>query len=209
MATDSTKFRSPSFSRRVLTIVGSFGSGKSEVAVNLARQLRTDGTESVSIADLDIINPYFRSREAARDLDKLGIRSILPHGNHVHADLPIIVPEVRGEIEGGTGTLVLDVGGDDLGARVLSSLREAFVDGGYELLLTLNANRPFTADVPGAMKAMKGIEMACQLRFTGIISNTHLMKETTTDTVLDGLNLARKLSAETGLPVCFVSATAD
>jgi hypothetical protein len=203
--TDSGKFPSPSFSQNVIVIVGGFGSGKSEVSVNLARLLARSGNQ-VSIADLDIVNPYFRSRETAVALAAMGIKSLIPEGAYAMADLPIIVPEVKTAIQRAQGKLILDVGGDDTGARVLSSLADAFTPGRYELLLVLNAYRPFTADVAGTLRIMEEIETAGKLKFTGLISNSHLIEQTTVAEVLHGLNLTRQVSDETGLPVAFVSA---
>ncbi len=108
----TTHFAAPSFTRRIIIIVGAFGSGKSEVAVNLARYLATSSRETVSIADLDIINPYFRSREAAEALAKYGVRSIIPGGALKDADLPVIVPEIKGAIQSNAGYLILDEGNE-------------------------------------------------------------------------------------------------
>jgi hypothetical protein len=196
----------PSFSKNVLVIVGGFGSGKSEVSVNLARQLVQTTDDPVTIADLDIVNPYFRSREAAEALAALGVKSLVPPGAQAQADLPIIIPEIKGAIQSTEGMLILDVGGDDTGATVLSSLADAFEPGSYEMLLTLNAYRPFTSDVEGTLKTMSEIETAGKLKFTGLISNSHLIELTTSAEVLHGINLTKQVSKRTGLPVSFVSA---
>ncbi len=203
--TDLAEFPAPKFSQNVIVIVGGFGSGKSEVSVNLARLLARTGTDPVVIADLDIVNPYFRSREAAATLASHGIKSLIPAGAYAMADLPIIVPEIKTAIQRAEGKLILDVGGDDTGARVLSSLADAFTPGQYDMLLTLNAYRPFTADVAGALKMMEEIESSGKLKFTGLISNSHLIEQTTVAEVYHGIDLARQVSNETGLPICFVS----
>jgi hypothetical protein len=203
---DIAKFTTPEFSSQVIVIVGGFGSGKSEVCVNLAAHLAKSSDQGVTIADLDVINPYFRSREAARELESLGVKSLIPAGENVHADLPIVIPEIKGAIEEPEGTVILDVGGDDLGARVLSSLRDAFPTDGYDLLLVHNANRPFTADVKGTQKVIGEIAGASRLDFTGIICNTHLMGNTTPEVVLAGLKVSREVSAATELPIVFLSA---
>ncbi len=205
----TTKFTPPQFSNKIIVVVGGFGSGKSEVSVNLAAYLARSSEEPVTIADLDVINPYFRSREAAKELASLGVKSVVPAGEKAHADLPIIIPEVKGAIESPGGTLILDVGGDDLGARVLSSLRDAFPPSGYDLLLTHNANRPFTSDVTGTLKVIGEIQAASRLDFTGIICNTHLMDNTTPEVVLTGLKLSREVSAAAKLPVVFLSAVTE
>ena len=202
----AAKFKSPLFKRDVIVVVGGFGSGKSEVSVNLARHLMATDTRPVTLADLDIVNPYFRSREAATALAALGIRSIVPSGAYATADLPMIIPEIKSAIQQPEGWLILDVGGDDAGATVLSSLSDAFTPDGYDLLFTLNAYRPFTSDLKGTTKIMGEIERAGSLKFTGLISNSHLIEQTTTAEVLHGVDLTRQVSEKTGLPIFFVSA---
>jgi len=199
----------PSLKRGSYVIVGGFGSGKSEVSVNLARHLVGTKTLPVALADLDIINPYFRSREAAKQLADMGVRLLVPPGAQAQADRPIIIPEIKGSIQSNDGYLILDAGGDDLGARVLASLRDAFEPGEYEMLLVLNKNRPFTATVDGARQIVSEIETASGLRFSGIISNTHLIEYTTPEGVIEGMQFAKSVSGLTGLPVRFVCALTE
>ncbi|MFH1372517.1 MAG: cobalamin biosynthesis protein CbiA [bacterium] len=203
------EFPTPSFIKNRLIIVGGYGSGKSEVAINLARHLAVSQNRPVAIADLDIVNPYFRSREADEQLEKLTVKTLNPRGGYRHADLPIILPEIRGSVERHDGVLILDIGGDDVGARILSSLAGSFTEGEYELLLVLNANRPFTQDVDGCVKLIGEIEAASRLKFTGTIANTHLLEDTTAETVLSGMNLAGDLHQQTGLPTVFMSSTRE
>ncbi len=188
-------------------IVGNYGSGKTEVAVNLA--IRLSGQTRVSIADLDVVNPYFRCREARNEMERFGIRVINPDNEYVAADLPIILPEIRGAIRGGEGVLIGDVGGDDVGARVLGSLADAFVDTPYAMLQVINAKRPFTETVDGCLKIKDEIEAASRLRITALISNTHLLEETDSATVLDGLRLAREVQDAAGLPIAFATANEE
>jgi MinD-like ATPase involved in chromosome partitioning or flagellar assembly len=178
---------SPLISKGIIVIVGGYGSGKSEVAVNLARHLAKSQPEPVAIADLDIVNPYFRSREAMKVLDAMNVKSIVPPGAQFYADLPIILPQIKGAIEKNEGKLLLDAGGDDVGARVLSSLSDAFVEGTYDMFLVLNANRPFTSTMDGCVKMINSIEQAARLKFTGLISNTHMMDDSTVDGALHGV----------------------
>ena len=188
----------------IVLIVGNYGSGKTEVAVNLA--IRLSAQQDVSIADLDIVNPYFRCREARHEMEAFGVRVINPEGEYQAADLPIILPEIRGAVLAEKGTLIFDVGGDDVGARVLSSLADVFADRPYAMLQILNARRPFTQTAEGCLKIGREIEAASRLQVTGLVSNTHLLEETDAETVLDGLRLAREVGAEAGLPVSFVTA---
>jgi hypothetical protein len=189
--------------QRVVLIVGNYGSGKTEVAVNLAIRLREQ--QAVSIADLDIVNPYFRCREARVEMESHGIRVINPEGDFQAADLPIILPEIRGLVRDGKETLILDVGGDDVGARVLGSLADVFEDQPYDMLQVVNAKRPFTETAEGCRTIGSEIEAASRLRITGLVSNTHLLEDTDTATVLEGLRLAREVGKAADLPVSFVT----
>ena len=188
---------------RVVLIVGNYGSGKTEVAVNLA--IRLSGQQDVSIADLDIVNPYFRCREAREEMERSGIRVINPDGEYQAADLPIILPEIKGAVLSGQGTLIFDVGGDDVGARVLGSLADFLADGSCSVLQVVNARRPFTESVEGCLKLKGEIETASRLQVTGLISNTHLLEQTEASTVFDGLELAREVGESAGIPVVFVT----
>lgn len=199
--------------RRIIGFLGNFGSGKTEVAVNFAMQMALAANDPedvyagpVRIIDLDIVNPYFRSREASEPLSEIGVEVISPGGENFWADLPIILPEVKGHIIKSDGTLILDVGGDDMGAKVLSHLSEDFPSGEYTLLMVVNANRPFTSDVAGAKKVLGELESASGLKIEGLISNTHLMDETDLDVVRKGYEFALEMGTNTGLPVLMVAA---
>lgn len=186
---------------RLIAIVGNYGSGKTELAVNLSLQLAASG-HRVQIADLDLVNPYFRCREARDLMEGNGIRVVVPPGAQAFADLPIVLPEIRGMLRPPAGTIsILDVGGDDVGARVLASFRTAIADGEYELWQVINARRPFTDSVAGCAAMRRSIESASRWNVTGLVVNTHLIDDTTADVVLDGWRLAGAVRAETGLPI--------
>jgi hypothetical protein len=190
-------------------IVGNYGSGKTEVAVNLAIGLADAGNQ-VQIADLDIVNPYFRSREARAVMERHGIRVVIPPGEQIYADLPIVVPEIKGMLRPAKGVYsIFDIGGDDVGARMLSSFREAIGDAPYALLQVINSRRPFTDSVEGCLKMQSAIEEAARLQVTGYIVNSHLIEETTVDVVLEGCDLAGAVSAKSGVPVAFVAVMGD
>lgn len=193
---------------RVVAIVGNYGSGKTEVAVNLAIQLAASGRR-VQIADLDIVNPYFRCREARALMEAHGIRVVVPPGAQVWADLPIILPEIRGMLHPPEGTIsILDVGGDDVGARSLASFRTNLADGDYQLWQVVNAKRPFTDTVAGCLEMQRAIEVASRFSVTGLVVNSHLIDETNTEAVLDGWQLGRAVSVEAGLPIRLVAVMA-
>jgi hypothetical protein len=189
---------------RVIAIVGNYGSGKTEVSVNLSLQLARRG-HHIQIADLDIVNPYFRCREAADLMQRHGIRVVVPPGAHVFADLPIILPEIRGMLHPAPGTIsIFDVGGDDVGARALASFRTSIRDGEYALWQVINAKRPFTNTVEGCLAMQRAIETASRFSVTGLLVNTHLIDHTTPETVLEGWRLAQRVSAASGLPIRLV-----
>jgi hypothetical protein len=190
-------------------IVGNYGSGKTEVSVNLALFLRRRGAQ-VSIADLDVVNPYFRCREAQLLMREAGVRVVIPPGAHQQADLPIVVPEIKGMLEPEEGSFALfDVGGDPVGATLLSSLYESLGERPYSLLQVINARRPFTSTVDGCLKMQAGLENASRLRVSGYIVNTHLIAETTVEVILEGYELARQVSARSGVPIGMVTAMGE
>lgn len=186
----------------VVVITGNYGSGKTEVAVNWALWMRRAGLE-VTIADLDIVNPYFRCREAQDLMTEAGIRVLAPGGELHHSELPILMPEVRGVIERPTGVTLLDVGGDDDGARVLSGLSSFFGD--YEMLQVVNQRRPFTDTVEGCLKIQHEIEVASRLKVTGVISNSHLMDETDEEVILEGAAFAHEVGSTRGQELRFTT----
>jgi len=190
----------------LIMIVGNYGSGKTEVAVNLAVQTADTGRQVV-LADLDIVNPYFRSREARDMMEEHGVRVVVPPGAQTFADLPIVVPEVQGMLQPTSNSLSLfDVGGDDVGARLLSSLREALGQRPYQLWQVINARRPFTGDLAGCLKMKDAIETTARLSVTGLVANSHLVTETTAEVIMQGAALAEEVAQATNLPLKFVTA---
>ena len=173
------------YQRRVIIFVGHFGSGKTEIALNGALELAAAGS-SVTVADLDVVKPYFRSRSARAILSDAGVDLLAPTGANVHADLPIIVPQIRSCLRDEHSRLILDVGGDDLGARVLGSLSDVIPFDDTDCLLVLNFRRPSTPDPERAVAMVREIEAVGRVPVSGLISNTHLMDETTPEVVLDG-----------------------
>jgi len=186
---------------RLVMVVGDYGSGKTEVAIHLARRWARLG-RAVSLADLDLVNPYFRSREARAVLEEVGVRLVAPEPKLEWSDLPILLPEVTGLLRPGAGSCsIFDVGGDDVGARVLASLRCALGAAPYELWQVINGCRPFTQSVGGCLRMMGSIESASRLKVSGLIANTHLMEHTDARVVYDGYELAREVARNSGLPL--------
>ena len=185
--------------KRIQIITGHYGSGKTEYAVNLAKSL-VQSRENVVLADLDIVNPYFRSYEQTGMLERAGVKVIVTSCGGV-ADIPALNPAVMSVFQDKSITGVLDIGGDPIGARVLARFAHQISREDYDLLFVLNANRPETKDVDCALAYMRAIEAECHLTVTGIVNNTHLCAETTAQEILKGAALARELSKKTGLPI--------
>lgn len=185
--------------KRIQIVTGHYGSGKTEYAVNLALTLARQ-RENVALADLDIVNPYFRSYEQSRRLEEAGIRVIVTSCGGV-ADIPAINPEVLSLFQQEKWTGVLDIGGDPIGARVLARFAPQLARCDFDLLFVLNANRPETKDADLALDYLRAIERESRQLVTGIVNNTHLCGETTAEEVLKGAALAQELSERTGLPI--------
>ncbi len=191
----------------VVVIVGNYGSGKTEVAINLAVHRRRDGV-AVRLADLDLVNPYFRTREARSALAALGIDIVLPPHRYRHADLPILDPAVAGLIRQPFQLTILDAGGDDVGATVLASLHHVLEPTRPQVLQVINPMRPFTETHAGCLRIQREIEAAARLKVTGLIGNANLIDETVADHVVEGYHFVKSLAEETGLPLVFVTAPA-
>jgi len=189
----------------LLILVGHFGSGKSEIALNLAFGFAERGRE-VSVVDLDVVKPYFRVRLARHELHAKGIRLIVPDDERYYADLPIILPQVRGALardDNGNARVIVDAGGDDQGVRALGAMADLVDPARADLLFVVNIRRPFAEDQAGLLAMLREIEAAARLPITGLVANTHLMEETTPEIVRSGLAAARELSATTGIPLRF------
>jgi len=191
---------------RIVLFTGNYGSGKTEVSVNVATSLARSGVTPVTISDLDLVNPYFRCREAREPMEELGIRVVAPTADYHNADLPILLPEVRGSINRAEGPTILDVGGDNVGATVLASLAPDLRQRKHVMWFVLNKSRPFTGTIEGAMQIMDEIERASRLKITGIVGNTHMMEETDIELVMDGAEFCQQVAKQRGINVAFVTA---
>lgn len=191
--------------KRIRIITGHYGSGKTEFAVNYVLELAKSGGK-VAIADLDIVNPYFRSREKTELLEEKGVRVIASSLKGINTDVPALSAAINAPLEDKLYDLVLDVGGDPVGARVLGRYYNFFSDkDDYDMFLVVNANRPETQTVEAVISFIKSIEHASRLKITGLINNTHLLKSTTIEDVMRGQKLVEEVAEKTGLEVKYVS----
>ena len=190
-------------SKRIKIFVGSFGSGKTEIAINYSIYCRKSHAR-VAIVDLDIVNPYFRTREAKNALNLKGVKVVAPEGKLTYADLPLISPEIKGLIQNSDYHLILDVGGDDIGTVVLGNFRYFIKDLDYEMLLVVNSYRPFTQSVPQIKQMAQEIENSSRLKISGIISNPNLSRQTDEKIIKQGHILIKQASQKLNLPIKFI-----
>ncbi|HMM06807.1 MAG TPA: hypothetical protein PKD52_09095 [Clostridiales bacterium] len=187
--------------KRVTLLAGHYGSGKTNIAVNLALAQKRAGFE-VAIADLDIVNPYYRTKDSEKELKAAGVELISSPFANSNVELPGLPQELYRIVDDQDCHMVVDIGGDDRGAyalgRFASRLKE---ENDYEMCLVLNRYRPLTADAKDAVAVMREIEAAGHLPFTALINNSNLGAATQPEDVLSSVAYAAKISKETGLPL--------
>ena len=192
--------------KRLTLICGHYGTGKTNIALNLAFDLKKQW-DKTAIADLDIVNPYFRTKDSENDLTSKGIELICSEYANSNLDIPALPQEIYKITDDKDMKVILDIGGDDRGAYVLGRIADKIkAEDDYEMLMVVNAYRPLTRDTASTIEVMREIEEACSIRFTGIINNSNLGAETTPDDVLRTAEYANDISAAAGIPVVFTSA---
>ena len=184
--------------KRLVIVIGHYGSGKTEFAVNYAVKMK-ETYENVSIADLDIVNPY--SREKRNFFEEIGIKLFDSSIRNTAIDLPALPAEMTGVITNSNIKSILDVGGDPVGARVLARYAEQIKNVEYDMFYVINGNRPDTSTVEGVLKYLEMIEATSRLKITGLVNNTHMLKATTVEDVEFGHELTKKVSWETDIPI--------
>ncbi|MCR4399771.1 MAG: hypothetical protein QHH05_06125 [Syntrophomonadaceae bacterium] len=186
----------------VTIFAGGFGSGKTETAINYAIEL-AHRHQRVILADLDLVNPYFCSREAEAVLSRHGVRVVAPAAPLRLADVPQVPAETVGFLRA-ENEMVLDVGGDEVGAWVLGYLRQAIVTRPYRMLLVLNPFRPFATTVAGVAELRQALERASRIGFTGVVSNPNLASATDRAAIEEGHARVQEYARVLGLPVEFL-----
>ncbi len=187
--------------KRVTLFCGHYGSGKTNIAVNYALWLKSIGEET-DIADMDIVNPYFRTKDSEKELNDAGIRLISPHYANTNVDLPALPQELYGLFQQKNRCAVLDIGGDDRGAYALGRFTPYIIEeNNYDNFFVANFFRPLTQNAADSIEVMHEIEIAGKVPFTGIINNSNLGEETTAKDIEGTYGLAEELSKLSGLPI--------
>lgn len=192
--------------KRVTLFAGHYGSGKTNIAVNYALLLAREGKRT-AIADLDIVNPYFRTKDSAAELDAAGVELISPQFANSNVDLPALPAEAYRLVEDRDLFAVMDIGGDDRGAYALGRYAPYILEeNNFRMVFVANPYRPLTRTPEEALEVMREIEAAGGLPFTDIVNNANLAHETEPETVLAAVPYMEKLSALSGLPVWMTAA---
>lgn len=191
--------------KRITLFAGHYGSGKTNIAVNYALYLRSLGNE-VEIADLDIVNPYFRTKDSAEELADAGIELISPAYANTNVDLPALPQEVYGLVQNTKKYAIMDIGGDERGALALGRYRPYILEeNNFEMVFVANFYRPLTRSAEEAIEVMREIETACGIPFTAIVNNSNIGEETTAEDVRASFSEVKRLSELTKLPILFTS----
>lgn len=188
----------------ITLFTANLGSGKTEISINFSRFLKQKGHQ-VSLVDLDIINPYFRTRMAKDNLASQGLRVVCPPGELINADVPALTPAIRGALQATEGYCVCDVGGDDVGAIALGAYKPFLQGGRYDLYFVVNTCRPFTRDLAGVRKMLESIERNARMKVTGLVSNTNLGRQTDVASMVEGYHRVVGMAEQLNLPVAFLA----
>ena len=187
--------------KRLTLFAGHYGSGKTNIAVNYAMLLADEG-KKVCIADLDIVNPYFRTKDSESELQAKGVTLICSEYANTNVDVPAIPAESYRIVQDKSCFSVIDIGGDDRGAYALGRFADAIkAEGEYRMAFVLNRYRPLTSTVEGAVEIMREIEAAAGIKFNCIVNNSNIGCETTPEIVRESLAFAEDVSHATGLPI--------
>ena len=195
--------------RRIRIITGHYGSGKTEFAVNYVKKLRESVDGRVAIADLDIVNVYFRSREKKEELEEKGIQVIASNLETAVADVPAVSGAMTMPVINKEYQYVVDLGGNDVGTLVLGRIKPLLDHAEADFFMVVNAYRPNTSTPEGIIEQMENLEYAAGLKVTGFINNTNLVRETTAECLLHGDEVLKEVTKRTGVPVKYVSYVKD
>lgn len=194
--------------KRISIFAGHFGSGKTEIAVNYALALKA-GQKKVAIVDLDIVNPFFRTADIKEKFEKEDIKAILPVYANTNVDVPALPAEINTVFEQKSYECVIDVGGDDLGARALARYRRQIEAEDYNLFMVINTLRPMTDTVDKILKMLDEIQTTAGLKVSGFVNNTNLLDNTDVKDIVEGQRIIREVSEITNIPIAFTACMED
>ncbi len=191
--------------KRITIFAGHYGSGKTNIAVNYAAMIKEQTQKSVALADLDIVNPYYRAKDSTDILEQKGIRMISSPFANSNVDLPALPAEAYAVIHDEDTYAVCDVGGDDRGAYALGRYRDGILSQDYEMLMIVNQYRPLTRTLEDVLQMKEEIESAAGIPFTGIVNNSNIGQLTTPEDVVSSFGFIEEIVRETGLPLRFTT----
>lgn len=187
--------------KRITLITGHYGSGKTEFSINRVIELKKI-YDKVAILDMDIANPYFRSRERKKFLEDMGIRiDFNSFGYDITEDLPAISASMKAPLEDKEYITIVDVGGNNSGAMILNQFKKYFIIDECEHLCAINANRPETCNLQGALQHIASIQSEIGIGINGLINNTHMLRETKPEDIIKGYKLCKRISQQLNVPI--------
>ncbi len=190
---------------KIYVFTGHFGSGKTETAVNFALKLR-DFHKKINIVDMDIVNPFFRTVDFRFELEDNGINVIASRYAGTNIESPALPREILPALNENGSRTILDVGGDDIGARVLSGYREHILGFPNRVYCVVNIRRPETNTPEKIIKTIRQIEESSGIKISALVNNTNLSSETQAEDVVEGQNILREVSKKKGIPIAFICA---
>ncbi len=191
--------------KRIRIIVGHYGSGKSEIAMNYVTKLRKETDEKIALSDLDVVNVYFRTREQKDFLKSLDIHTIYSSIDAPALDLPAVSSEVIAPITDKSYNYIIDVGGDKVGARVVGMFKNKIREDDYDMFFVINANREQTKTSKDVINHINEIEKTSGLKITGLVSNTHMIRMTTIEDIIKGYKITKEVSNISGIPIKYIT----
>ena len=190
--------------KRIRLFIGHYGSGKSEVSINYVTTLRKQVEGEVALVDLDVVNVYFRTREKKDLMKELGITPIDSSIETTTLDVPAVSAEIMRPLHDKSVNYVIDVGGDNVGGRVVGRFAKQFEQDDYDMFYVVNANREKTQTAKEVLGYIDAIEASSKLKVTGLVNNTHMLRETTVEDLLKGQEVAREVSKIRNIPIKYV-----